>query len=217
MMANIGELGRKILSIQKVDFYALDIDRWQQPRLPRMRLKVTFDLGSAEDILRLAADRRMDARGQEEYYRHKLRLGHRLLVGRLGDDAIFYLWAVVGKKSLMDKILLLEPGEIAVERAFTRRDMRGHGLYAHGLNFLLCEEKALGARRCLTEIACNNRPMISTARKYGFEPLDSCYYWISHPFRHHVFVFGSLRSRSRPNDLHPAAWKTRPWRRESVL
>ncbi len=200
-MGRITELRKKMLTVEKIDFYALDLELWRAPVLPRLRLKVEFAFGGQEEIVRMAADGRLDLGGRSDFYLTKLRMGHRLLLGRRADEILFYLWVVDGQKILMNKVLALDPDEIAIERAFTRRDVRGHGLLVYALNELFAVEKGRGAARCLTEVSRKNRPMIATLSRYGFARLDSSYYWIAHPLRHHAVIVGPLRARSRPNTL----------------
>jgi hypothetical protein len=200
-MGRVADLRRKVLKVERLDFYALDLRQWDEPRLPRMRLKIDFRAGDETDIVRMAGDKNLDIGGRSELYLRKMRMGHRLLLGIQEEEVLFYLWVVSGEKILMNKVLLLEPNEIAIERAFTRKDVRGHGLLVYGLNYLFAMEKAAGTERCLTEVGTGNKPMIVTLRKYGFERLDSYYYWIAHPLRHHAIILGSLRKRSRPNTL----------------
>ncbi len=197
----LSELRRKVLTIEKVVFYSLDLRQWQTPSLPRMRLPVRFAFGREEDIECMAADDRLNLGGRSDFYLQKLQMGHKLLLGTRNEEILFYLWVVSGEKILMNKVLALEPQQIAIERAFVRKDVRGHGLFVHGLNYLLPLEKEEGAANCLTEVSCKNRPMTHTVLKYGFERLDSSYYWISHPLRHHAIVLGPLRKRSRPNTI----------------
>ena len=211
-MGVLSEYAKKLLTVERIDFYALDLPHRQELKSPRMRLKVDFGFATEADIVALTDDVRLDAFGRGNFFRRKMQLGHRLLLGRTGGDIVFYLWVVTGRKILLDKILLLDPGEIAIERAFSRPDVRGHGLYICSLDYLLPRETASGFIRCLTEIARNNRPMVVTARKYGFARLDSGYYQICHPFRQHALVRGLPRTRIVRNDSGLKAWEQEPSR-----
>lgn len=185
----------RLMWLEKLDFHTLGLAGWKQPNLPKMRLKAEFGLGGEADVMDLVRDAKLDGKSCEEYYLRKIRDGQKLLMARLGEDIIFYLWVVPGVKDMMDKFLRLEHGEVAIERGFTRREFRGHGLFAYGLAFLFPLLRDEGVTSCLTEIAPYNMPMIHTAAKLGFRKTDSCYYWFRHPFGHHVFPRGPLAGR----------------------
>lgn len=182
----------KLLWVEKLFFYTLDLTKWEPPRVPRMRLNFEFILGNEMDIVTLASDPRLEATGEEVCYLEKIRLGHKLLLGKLNGEIIFYLWIVKDSKKLMNKALALKTNEIAIERGFTRKDFRGHGLFVYGIIFLFPIIIKEGATSCLTEIASHNTPMIKTASKIGFEVTESYYYWINTPFKNYALLNSSL-------------------------
>ena len=143
----------RVTWIEKLDFYTLNLDEWKQPDFPRMRLDIEFALGDDKDVLKLVADHNMNAVKQRETYLAKLKVGHRLLLGRQNEEIVFYLWVVSGKKEMMDKYLLLKADEVAIERGYTRKEYRGHGLFNYGVCYLFPLLAAEGFRNCLTEIS----------------------------------------------------------------
>lgn len=181
--------------LEKLDFYELDLEGWTQPKAPRMRIKAHFLFGDENDISILCNDPNIDAIHEKENYTQKLRSGDKLLLAKLNDQIIFYLWVVTEKKKLMNKCLMLSEGEIAIERGFTRKEYRGHGLFLYGFFYLVSQRVSLGAEKCFTEIATHNLPMIRTAMRCGFNKINSYYYWLKVPFRHYAFPKGCLVKR----------------------
>jgi len=192
---SILHLVRKLLWIQKVNFYTLDLADWKQPSIPRMRLSVRFSFGNEGDVKRMADDPHLDVRIWEDNYLEKLRAGDRLLIGKIDEEVVFYIWVVTQRKELMDKVLILNPDEFAIERVFTRKEYRGYGLFMYGLNYLLPLLMAERKTSCLTEITTHNMPMVSTILKCGFLKTDSYYLWLSHQFGNLVFPRGTIAER----------------------
>ena len=190
----VADLITKVFWVQKVNFFNADLETWQPPKLPRMRLKASFSFGTKEDVRELVSDPHLDAQGELSYYLEKIQLGHQLLLARYKGEIVFYFWVVSGRKSLMDKFLQLEDNQIAIERGFTRKEFRGHGLFPYALIYFMTigENTAGKVGSCITEIATHNLPMLRTIKKCGFDPVDSYYYWIKTPFKHYALPFGPL-------------------------
>ncbi len=185
----------KLVWLQKVDFYSLDVTEWRPPSIPRMRLPVEFSFGNERDVLKMADNPHLDAALWLEDYLCKLHAGDRLLTGKLGGEIVFYIWIVERRKELMDRILLLKDDEFAIERVFTRKECRGQGLFLHAMNFLFPRMVPTGKTICLTEIASHNLPMVTTILKCGFRLMDSRYIWLSYCLGHKVFPKGPIAER----------------------
>lgn len=187
---------RKFFWIQKVNFYSLELTEWKQMPMPKMRLSVVFSFGDESAVVKMVGDRHLDARSAEkDGFLRKLNTGDRLLLGKLREEIVFYFWVVSRRKELMDKILILNPDEIVIERGFTRKEYRGHGLFVYGLNFLIPRLIDEGNNRLLTDIATHNNPMMQTILKCGFRQTDSYYLWLRHRFGHYAFPKGAYAGR----------------------
>lgn len=188
----------KVIWVQKILFYTVDLTQWQQPVLPKMRLNATFMLGNENDIISLTSNPHLhEAFNKAAVYREKLQGGHKLLLGKHNGEIVFYLWIAEGKKHLMNKTLDLQSNQVAIERGFTRKEYRGHGFFVFGLNYLFPLLITEGATSCLTDIATHNLPMLKTALKFGFTRTDSYYYWIHTPFKEFAVPKGSLAKDCR--------------------
>jgi GNAT superfamily N-acetyltransferase len=189
----------RIFWVEKLHFYTMDLRCWQPPAAQHMRLNATFSLGDETDVAHLASDPHMNAMQSSEEYLRKLRGGDRLLLGKHDGDIVFYLWVACKQKKLMDKVMPLQENQVAIESGFTRKEYRGHGFFAFGINFLFPQLKADGVRSCITEIATHNRPMIRTALKIGFKETDYFYYWVKTPLKH--YALPSINDLSRLSRL----------------
>ncbi|AJE03466.1 GNAT family N-acetyltransferase [Geobacter pickeringii] len=184
--------------LEKIELLSLDLHCWQPPPLPRMRMEVDFGFGGEADVRAMARDSGLDVQRQEALYLEKLRRGDLLYVGKRREEVVFYLWVITGRKDMINHFMLLEEGEFAVERSFTKEECRGHGLYPYGFIALIDEAKGRGLHCCLTDIALHNPPMLNTARRLGFERTDSFYLWLRHPFGQYTFPRGPLAARFIP-------------------
>ncbi len=183
----------KFIWVEKVLFFQADLLKWHSPKLPRMRLQVSFSIGHESDVREIVSDPHLNAQSDRSYYLEKFHAGHKILLARHKGQIVFYLWVVQDRKSLMDKFLQLEAQQIAIERGFTRKEFRGHGIFPYALVYFMTQaNKQLGATNCLTEIATHNNPMLRTIKKCGFQPIDSYYYWVQTPFKHYAVAVGSL-------------------------
>ncbi|MSM38717.1 MAG: hypothetical protein GJT30_03725 [Geobacter sp.] len=186
----------RIFWVQKVIFHTLDLTNWEPPTLPKMRLNATFVLGDENDISNLTTNPHLhEALNNETAFHKKLQAGHKLLLGKHNDEIVFYLWAVAGKKGLMNKTLDLEVNQVAIEIGFTRKEYRGHGFFIFGVNYLFPILQTEGVTSCLTDIATHNLPMVKTALKIGFKSTDSFYYWIHTPFAEYAIPKGSIANK----------------------
>lgn len=192
----------KIAWVENVKWFAADLVHWKKPNVPKMRLKAEFSFGNESDVIKLVSDPYLDAQNEKNYYLQKIQAGHKLLLATLRDEIVFYLWVVAGRKSVMDKFFLLNENEIAIERVFARKEYRGHGLFVYAFNYLCSQIQRDIVTCCLADIATHNIPMLRTAMKVGFYPLESYYYWLRLPFRQYVFPRGPFTERFYKKTSH---------------
>lgn len=189
----------RLIWVEKLFFYIVDLTEWQLPSFPKMRLNATFMIGDESDVVSLTSNPHLDAVNRAALYLEKFQAGHKLLLGKHNGEIVFYLWVVHDQKELMNKILPLQKNQVAVEKGFTRMEYRGHGFFVYGLNYLFPQLKSAGVTSCLTEIATHNSPMIRTNLKLGFKRTESYYYWINTPFKQYaVPVITSLDISGMP-------------------
>jgi len=135
---------------------------------------------------------------KRELFEKRLALGHFCYLGWNGDQPIHIRW--VFTKSVFvpyfKRRLVLAPGEVYVDEAFTAPSFRGNGIFFQAGKLLRQELKKMGFRRYICAYASWNSIPIGLAEKSGLARAGEIQYW-NFPWVRRVNLSDSVRDMGK--------------------
>jgi hypothetical protein len=157
---------------------------------PPARVDLAWALLTERDIPELRA---ADPGLSERRIRAWLAEGRECAVARLDGRIAHYRWYARGRVFLpyLGRALRLEPGDMLVDLAFTRRNLRRRGVLTSAGAFSVAHARARGSVRLVALVARWN-PSTRAAGRIGLEPVGTVGAWCLGPWRR-CFISGDLR------------------------
>jgi hypothetical protein len=107
-----------------------------------------FDFGTADDVRGFAEHHTELSHEAREHGARRLEIGHRVVVARSGDTAVFTMWINPRHLNVPGFVKRrLASDEVFIYKAFTSPDHRGKKLYQAGMRFVLADLARAGKRR----------------------------------------------------------------------
>ena len=148
-------------------FYCVDVDQVndQKPGLADFE----FYFGSEDDLVFLEMPDMDYDESSLLYSRKRLAAGDKVILGRYGEDVVFYVWVSLGELQVVQDQFIKIPGDCAFTyKSWVRPDYRGKNIMSS--SYILMAEwlYANGFRLIFTLIREDNIPSRNYAKKVGF-------------------------------------------------